>query len=191
MINCGEFASKRNRVSWAIVEGKKVVIKKYNSIFDCNNEVTQLKKLSAINVPKLLVQDGDTVTMEYISGNLLLEEYLVADSTKAYRLGISLGEFVKSYVEIEEKIFPSDENFRNYIINEKGCFRIDLEIMESCSYLEWIAKIVSFGESYKVESGIKEEFLRGLKVVLGYNDKDIEKYVKEFSKILKKRWKNH
>lgn len=146
-----QFDSKKNNVCLMDINGVVFVRKNFrnNDIF--NTELAELKSLQSLNIPKILNVGDCYIDMEYINGNLFLNEYLNSDLIRLKNITVMLSDFIKSYRKLRHNFILNDENFRNYIIKNDSCYRVDFEDITIGSIEEWISKLICFAILYDTD----------------------------------------
>lgn len=179
------FKSRKNRVR--LTDGGEVV-KIFSDPESRKREAEILKRLNGFKSPSLITEDADSVTMEYVAGDLLIDRYLSADSAAARALASELMKTVTGLSKLMPDKIPSDENFRNYIVTDCGITRVDFEETAVGSMENWLAKILAFSSLYAVPDNIKFEFARELLEKITYNKKILTSEFKKELEFLAKRW---
>lgn len=179
------FESRKNHV--ALLKSG-VIRKTFTERGAYDNEVRLLSKLDGVLAPRLLTRGGNFLDIAFVEGNLLIDEYLAADTKKAELLAASLAKTV-DYIYRTAGEITFDENFRNYIVTDKSCIRIDFEETTAGSIESYIAKIMAFATLYEVADEVKLIFIRTL---AQKTHADILALVAEYEKevrFLSDRWK--
>lgn len=179
------FDSRKNRV---VLLKSGVIRKTYSDISAYDNEVRLLTKLDGVLAPRLLTRGDKFIDISFIEGKLLIDEYLAADIKKAELLAASLAETV-NYIYRTAGEITYDENFRNYIITDKGCVRVDFENTTAGTLESYISKLLAFATLYEVADDVKLMFT---KTLVQKTNADIAGLTSEYERelrFLSARWK--
>ena len=128
-----------------------------------------------------------------------IETSSIGDVFSSYDANDKEGNYIKtkllSQLHRNNRLYPSDEEFKRYIRNEDGCTRFlesgeDLKVFEGISRLESsleldeIVKYYVIQEEIKYFEGINEDFIESLQ----YQPRTLDKYA---SRETKKKYKTH
>lgn len=150
------FISRKNEV---VLLNGNVVVKSFKDTKNFDIEYQMLALLSGFLSPKIIETKDNSIKMEYVKGDLLLDRYLCADTEEGALLGKMLGNSVEAlFCRMQSKI-AFDENFRNYIVCGDSIFRVDFEETKQGKIEEWCAKIVSFAILYSAPFETKISFI--------------------------------
>ncbi|MDI9486902.1 MAG: RIO1 family regulatory kinase/ATPase [Bacillota bacterium] len=155
-----ELISKKNKVylvnhsQWG-----KCIKKVYIDKIGFENEKKILLRLSGERAPKLYDYGYNTVYMEYVEGNLLLDE--IIEKPTQYHTVKAFYEFLVWFLSKLELV-PCDLNFRNFIIKDNICFGLDFEETKKGDILECLTKAIAYCYLYDLEYQKKREFVSSL-----------------------------
>ena len=117
-----------------------------------------LLRLSGERAPKLYDYGYNTVYMEYVEGNLLLDE--IIEKPTQYHTVKAFMSFGLVLSKLE--LVPCDLNFRNFIIKDNICFGLDFEETKKGDILECLTKAIAYCYLYDLEYQKKREFVSSL-----------------------------
>ncbi len=183
-----EFQSKKNKV---YLTADKLVYKEYSNTEAFDKEVSTLKKVQSKYTPKLLSYDRNlrTAILSYTEGELLVDRFVAADKASAKELATLLTETVFYLHKMLGEFITYDENFKNYIVCDSKCVRIDFEECVEGTLESWCAKISAFASLYENSVEVKAEFIKVLAHGLKVN---VAKFLSEYEtelRTLAERWK--
>ena len=122
-------------------------------------ENEKILRLSGERAPKLYDYGYNTVYMEYVEGNLLLDE--IIEKPTQYHTVQAFYEFLVWFLSKLELV-PCDLNFRNFIIKDNICFGLDFEETKKGDILECLTKAIAYCYLYDLEYQKKREFVSSL-----------------------------
>ncbi|MFA6866362.1 MAG: hypothetical protein WCR54_02475 [Clostridia bacterium] len=181
--------SRRNKVVLNNEDGIKKIIKTYADKERCQIEYQTLLDLPNSLVPKVLEKGEKFICLEYIEGELLLDEFLKADTEKAKELAIKLANFINDFRTILRKKIPNDENFRNYIITKNNLYRIDLEQTSNGTLEQYLAQVISFATLHSQVDEVCVEFSHTLIQATNPNLANAKNDYTKYLTMLAYRWK--
>jgi predicted Ser/Thr protein kinase len=164
-----EFYSKKNKVYLVEINGEKLIKKTFSNKELCNKEFFILKKLQGQLAPKYIDKSDNEIIMEYIDGCTFLDEIIAADDDKVAIYVRFLIENIKSVYKVIN-FYPTDLNFRNFLLKNNKCYAIDFENYEDISFEKCVIKILAFLLLYDFPDNKTTEFIN---VINNYLSSDI------------------
>ncbi|MFW5780604.1 MAG: hypothetical protein ACOCWI_04060, partial [Bacillota bacterium] len=183
-----EFQSKKNKVYLVEYPVYDIAVKKVHTNIDCfNNEVKILATLSAVRAPKVYSYDFPNIYMEYIEGDLLLDEIMSASTEEQDIIGKKVINFLNWFLDKTKGLIQTDYNFRNFIIKNDCCYGIDFENTQEGDINTCVAKMIAFCYLYDFEKSKKKAFCQSLLKYSAVNIKDIFDLISHEINFLKSR----
>ncbi len=162
--------SRRNEV-W-LVENEEIYIqKRYTQPESKQQELFYLEIMKGMHVPAVERVEKEWIQLSYLEGRLLLDIYEELERQQASPLHV-IRQLVNSMEEFYQKTIEhfgrshslGDMNFRNYIIRENICYRIDLEECTQGTIEEDVGRLMAFAMWYDpICTNWKEVFIATLK----------------------------
>lgn len=153
------FISRKNAVS---LTDDGNILKTFENARALETERAALRLLDGRLAPKLLAATDNSLVLQYVKGDLLLDRYLTTDEYTAAVLAASVAETVRGIHKLTDGLITVDENFRNYIVTENGCVRIDFEEASAGTLTGACAKLSAFAVLYEVRESVKLCFVSSL-----------------------------
>lgn len=175
------YRSRKNEVFLKEESGILSVVKVYADIDIAVKAYELMNRLKEkINIPAITAFSANRLTMEYIEGNTLLDEYEQADEIKAAQLAEMLYNYLES-LDLEGFV-QTDSNFTNYLVSGREIIGIDFdEVLEkgSFSFFDCLLDIILYAKTYDgIDEKVKQSFSARLLELSGISEEDLVIYSK-------------
>lgn len=182
-----KFKSKKNGV-YLIKNEQKIFVRKIFLRADrYYQEINAMQVLQTHNIPQIIKHGNFYIDMEYLEGNLFLDEFLSANQEKMIFLAKILVDYIKNYINIRQNVVPCDMNFRNFIIKNQVCYGVDFEECAEGDISLCIAKAAAFAGLYDIEENKKQTFCTALIEEAGLKDCNMQLLISQETEFLKNR----
>ncbi len=161
-----EFTSKRNQVIF-VQEETTYIEKCFLHKEDMEREVLYLEIMKDSYCPKVLDEKENTLYLSYLPGKLLLDWFIELENKQesADELITLLIDTLSIFYEKTKEYFGvqhilGDIHFRNFIINNKHLYLLDLEQCGEGAIEQDIGKLMAYAISYEpVHTSWKKDFV--------------------------------
>jgi molybdopterin-guanine dinucleotide biosynthesis protein MobB len=152
------FNSKRNTVELNIINGRKYVTKRFAETQTMVNElfVRQTLESHGVNVPKLINNEGNNVTYEYVEGPLLIDILEKGDNGGFENVADRLLDWIEGFYNALKDSMGTvwthnDVQLRNFILNQENeeVYGLDFELCAPGDMEKDIAELFIFISTYE------------------------------------------
>lgn len=175
-----KFISKKNNV---FLNGD-VIVKKFTSVDRQQKELDIYKKLDGkLHAPHIISCYGNTVEIEYIDGDTLLDVFISYENEgkNASEIFLKLINWLKRFNDVTGKRFY-DVNLRNFIYYRGEVYGIDFEDAADGTYLEDIGKLFAYILTYNpMFTQYKFNLIKALFTEAGYSKEVFAQMEKELN----------
>lgn len=198
-----KFKSKKNSVHLISCKDNLYVLKKYKDIYKKNKEEEILRLLynENLNTPKIVMENEDSLVLEYINGITLTDWLLTNEiniNNKYDNLIISLVKWIYNYDQLIEKCYPlykglGDVNLRNFLVSNDEIYGVDFEDVGGGCIEQDISGIILYILTYdppytQWKIGFAQKFYQYSQEIIPNLDKGkIIKYLNKWKIIFEKR----
>lgn len=162
-----KFHSRKNKVYLRDEKGNKYIEKIYSDAMLAKRAYEIYQEINeSVACPKVIEAYGNTINMQYIEGDTLLDIFLRAQRDKIELTVDSLLICLENLYKAN--YIQTDNNFSNYIFNNGKCYAIDFDEMikianSGYTYNDCISDIILFALTYDfVDMEYKASFVKAI-----------------------------